>query len=174
MSPATVFQIHLVLGYVPWLLCFGAYIWPWLRSMEAVEAQRVIATLHSFRFFGLVFLVPGVIGPNLPGSFATFAAYGDFATGVLAMLALLTVRLRPLFWLFVGGFNVVGAADIIIDYYHGIQVGLAPLAGELGATYAIPIIYVPLLMITHVAAFYLLLRSRGQFAGTLAVNHATR
>jgi len=32
------------------------------------------------------------------------------------------------------------------------------LAGELGATHAIPIVYVPLLMITHVAAFYLLLR----------------
>jgi hypothetical protein len=28
----------------------------------------------------------------------------------------------------------------------------------LGATYAIPIIYVPVLMITHVVAFYLLLR----------------
>jgi hypothetical protein len=173
MSPATVFQIHLVLGYVPWLLCFGAYIWPWLRSMDAAEAQRVIATLHSFRFFGLVFLVPGVIGSNLPTGFATFAAYGDFATGLLAMLALLTARLRSLFWLFVVGFNAVGAADIVIDYYHGIQVGLAPLAGELGATYAIPIIYVPLLMITHVAAFYLLLRSRGQVAGILAGHHAS-
>ena len=100
-------------------------------------------------------------GPmNLPASFATFAAYGDFATGLLAMLALLTVRVRPLFWLFVTGFNVVGAVDIIVDYYHGNQVGLAALAGELGSTYAIPIIYVPLLMITHVAAFYLLLRPR--------------
>jgi hypothetical protein len=29
----------------------------------------------------------------------------------------------------------------------------------LGATYAIPIIYVPILMITHVVAFYLLARS---------------
>ena len=76
------------------------------------------------------------------------------------MLALLTVRVRPLFWLFVTGFNVVGAVDIIVDYYHGNQVGLAALAGELGSTYAIPIIYVPLLMITHVAAFYLLLRPR--------------
>jgi hypothetical protein len=32
------------------------------------------------------------------------------------------------------------------------------MAGQLGAAYAIPILYVPLLMITHVAAFYLLLR----------------
>ena len=160
MSPATVFQIHLVLGYVAWLLCFGAYVWPRLKSMDRVEAQRAIATLHSFRFFGLVFIVPGVVGPNLPAGFAAFAAYGDFATGVLAMLALLTVRIRPLFWLFVVAFNVVGAADILVDYYHGIQVDLPALAGQLGATYAIPIIYVPLLMITHVAAFYLLLRPR--------------
>jgi hypothetical protein len=32
------------------------------------------------------------------------------------------------------------------------------VAGELGATYAIPIICVPLLMITHIAAFCLLVR----------------
>jgi hypothetical protein len=74
MSPATIFDIHLVLGYLPWLLCFGAYVWPRLRSMDHVEAQRAIATLHSFRFFGLVFLVPGVVGPNLPAAFAVFAA----------------------------------------------------------------------------------------------------
>ncbi|MBV9247188.1 MAG: hypothetical protein JO366_20515 [Methylobacteriaceae bacterium] len=160
MSPATIFQIHLGLGYVPWLLFLGAYAWPRLKSMDPVEAQRAIATLHSFRFFGLVFLVPGIVGPNLPADFAAFAAYGDFATGLLAMLALLAVRIRPLFWAFVAAFNVVGAADILIDYGHGIQVGLAALAGELDATYAIPIVYVPALMITHVVALYLLLRPR--------------
>ena len=102
------------------------------------EAQRAIATLHSFRFFGLVFIVPGVVGPHLPAGFATFAAYGDFATGLLAMLALLSVRIRPLFWLFVVAFNLVGAVDIIVDYYHGNQVGLPALAGELGAIYCDP------------------------------------
>jgi hypothetical protein len=162
MSPETLFRIHLVLGYVVWLLCFGAYVWPWLKSMDRLEAQRAIATLHSFRFFGLVFILPGVVGPNLPAGFAAFAAYGDFATGLLAILALLTFRIRPLFWTFVVAFNLVGAADILIDYYHATQVGLPALAGELGATYAIPIIYVPLLMITHVAAFYLLARPSGR------------
>jgi hypothetical protein len=165
MSPEPLFEIHLVLGYVAWLLCFGVYIWPRLKSMDRAEAQRAIATLHSFRFFGLVFILPGVVGPNLPVSFATFAAYGDFATGVLAMMALLTVRIRPLFWSLVVAFNVVGTADLILDYYHAVQVGLPTLAGELGATYAIPIIYVPLLMITHLVAFYFLARpSRRQAA----------
>ena len=158
MSPEIIFSVQLVLGYVAWLLCFGVYIMPRLKAMDRVAAHRAIATLHSFRFFGLIFILPGVVGPHLPASFATFAAYGDLATGVLAMLALLTVRMRPLFWSFVVAFNVVGITDIVVDYYRAIQTGLPALAGQLGAGYVIPVIYVPLLMITNVAAFYLLLR----------------
>jgi hypothetical protein len=158
MTPETIFRIHLVLGYVAWLLFFGAYVSPRLRSMDGIDAQRAIATLHSFRFFGLVFILPGVVGTGLPTSFATFAAYGDFATGVLAILALLTVRIRPLFWTFVVAFNVAGAADILIDYYRATAAGLPFIAGQLDAMYWIPILYVPLLMITHVIAFYLMLR----------------
>jgi hypothetical protein len=164
MSTATIFNIQLVLGYVPWLLFLGAYVWPRLKMMDRVEVQRAIATLHSFRFFGLVFLVPGVVGPNLPADFAAFAAYGDFATGVLAMLALLTTRMRPLFWLFVVAFNVAGTVDIVVDYVHGYQLGLADLAGQLGGGYAIVMIYVPLLMITHVVAFYSVLRPQPKVA----------
>ena len=162
MSETILFQTHLVLGYVAWLLCFGAYIWPRLKAMEHFDAQRAIATLHGFRFFGLVFMLPGVVGPNLPAGFASFAAYWDFATGVLALLALLSVRARPLFWLFVLAFNVVGFVDLVMDYAHAIQGGLPGAPGQLGAAYAIPIIYVPLLMITHIAAFYLLLRALRQ------------
>jgi len=161
MSPQTLFETHLVLGYVAWLLCFRVYILPRLRSIGRMEAHRAIATLHSFRFFGLVFILPGVVGPNLPSGFATFAAYGDFATGVLAILALLSVRIRPLFWSLVVAFNLAGAADIVIDYYHATRAGLPAIAGQLGATYAIPILYVPLLMITHFAAFYWLVRPAG-------------
>jgi hypothetical protein len=139
--------------------------------MDPVEAQRAIATLHSFRFFGLVVIIPGVVGPNPPVDFAEFAAYGDFATGVLAMLALFTVRMRSLFWLFVVAFNLVGAADILIDYYHGIQLDLPALSGQLAATYWIPIIYVPILVITHFAAFYLL--SRPEPVRSLTVDAAT-
>ena len=168
MSTEPIFQTHLVLGYVAWLLCFGAYILPWLKSMDRMQAHRAIATLHSFRFFGLVFILPGVVSPNLPASFATFAAYGDFATGLLAMLALLTVSIRPAFWLFVVAFNLVGTADLIVDYTHAIQVGLPARAGELGAAYAIPIIYVPLLMITHLTAFYFLLRAQPRAAQAIA------
>ncbi len=157
MSPQIIFPIHLVLGYVAWLLFFGVYILPRLRSMSRLEAHRAIAALHSFRFFGLVFILPGVVG-HLPASFASFAADGDFATGILALLALLTVRVRPLFWSFVVAFNLVGVADILLDYFHAIRAGLPAIAGQMGAAYVIPILYVPMLMITHFVALYWLLR----------------
>ncbi len=160
MSPPIIFLMHLVLGYVACLLCFGAYVLPRLKSMEPMEAQRVIATVHSFRFLGLVFLLPGVVGPNLPAGFATFAAYGDFATGILAILALLTFRVRPLFWSFVVAFNLAGTADLVLNYFHAIRLGLPAMAGQLGAAYVVPILYVPMLMITHVVSFYWLLRPR--------------
>jgi hypothetical protein len=157
MSTTRIFQLQLVLGYVPWLLCFMAYAWPRLKAMDRLEAHRAIAALQSFRFFGLVFIVPGVVGANLPPGFATYAAYGDFATGVLAMLALMAFRSRQLFLPLVVLFNLVGVADILIDYYHGNQLGLPALAGQLGGVYWVPVIYVPLLMIAHIAAFRLLL-----------------
>ena len=160
MSTHQIFTLQLVLGYVAWLLCFRAYVWPRLRSMQRVDAHRAIAALHSFRFFGLVFVVPGVVGEQLPHSFASFAAYADLATGVLAMLALLSLRVRPLYWVAVVAFNGVGMADLLLDYFHAVRAGLPVMAGELGAAYGIPIIYVPLLMITHVAAFYMLMHPK--------------
>ncbi|MFL5294978.1 MAG: hypothetical protein ACJ798_01220 [Phenylobacterium sp.] len=160
MPTAAVFGLQLILGYVPWLLFLGAYAWPWMRSMDPARAQRMIATLHSFRFFGLVFIVPGVVGRDLPAAFATSAAYGDFATGLLAMLALAAFRVRPLFWALVVAFNLVGTADLLANYYNGVRLGLPERAGELAATYWIPVLYVPALMITHGLAFYLLVRAR--------------
>ena len=73
--------------------------------------------------------------------------------------------MRPLFWLFVVMFNLLGAVELVFDYYHAIQLGLPAVAGELGVAYAIPILYVPLLMITHAVAFYLLLRPLGKKQG---------
>ena len=148
------------------IFCPGSSRW------SGFQAQRVIATLHSFRFFGLVFLLPGVVGPNLPAGFATFAAYGDFATGVLAILALLTVRIRPLFWSFVVAFNLVGTVDILVDYYHAIRVGLPALRGSWAPHTVIPIIYVPMLMITHFLAFYWLVRPQSKMSSVLVSDAA--
>jgi len=68
----------------------------------------------------------------------------------------------------------VGVIDLILDYYHAVQVGVPAMAGQFGSAYAIPIIYVPVLMITHIVAFYLLLRPEPKvvrsFAGEVAIS----
>jgi hypothetical protein len=158
MAASAIFQIDMALGYVAWALCIARYVWPRLRVIDRVDALCAIATLHSFRFFGLVFLLPGFVGPGLPGAFAAPTAYGDLTTALLAMSVLLTARVPALFRPLVWTFNVVGAADLIMATSLAIRVDLPSVAGQLGAGYAIPILYVPLLLLTHGVAFVLLLR----------------
>ena len=158
MPVQAIFLIDMALGYLAWALCVGGYVWPRLRAMDPAPAHRAIATLHSFRFFGLVFLLPGFVGANLPQGFAAPAAYGDLATALLAILALLTTRVRFVFWPLVWAFNLVGLADLVIDTTLAVKLDLPSVAGQLGAGYAILMLYVPALFWTHVAALWLLLR----------------
>jgi len=158
MHPQDIFNIDMALGYLAWALCIATYVWPRLRAMDQVEAHRAIATFNSFRFFGLAFLLPGFVGSNLPQSFATPVAYGDLATALLAILVLLTVRVRFLFWPLIWAFNLVGLADLVIATSRAVSANVPSVAGQLGAAYAIPMLYVPALFWTHILAFWLLLR----------------
>jgi len=158
MPPSEIFLTDMALGYLAWGLLIATYVWPRLKVMDSVDGHRAIATFNSFRFFGLVFLLPGFVGPNLPVAWATAAASGDFATALLAIMALLTVRRRFLFWSLVWAFNLVGIADLIVDTVLASRMGLPSMAGQLGAGYAIPILYVPALFWMHVLALWLLVR----------------
>lgn len=44
MSPTLLFQLHLILGYFAWALCFATYLWPRLRGLTPLSAHRAIAT----------------------------------------------------------------------------------------------------------------------------------
>lgn len=158
MLSNNIFLIDMALGYLASVLFIAAYVWPWLKAMDRVEAHRAIATFNSFRFLGLAFLLPGFVGPNLPPGFAAPVAYGDLATAVLALLALLTVRMRFAFWPLVWVFNLVGLADLIIDTARAVSLNLPSVAGQLGAGYAVLMLYVPALFWMHLLAFWLLLR----------------
>jgi hypothetical protein len=158
MLAQTIFRITLPLGYLVWGLSLVTYVWPRLVRMKPADAHRLIATFHSFRFFGLVFLLPGFVGSDLSPAFAVPAAYGDLAASLLAISALVAFRIRLLYWPLVVAFNVVGLGDLLIDFWNAVQIDMPNHAGELGAAFAIPVLYVPALIITHVFAFLLLTR----------------
>jgi hypothetical protein len=116
----------------------------------------------SFPECVLAFLVPGVVSPDLPGAFARPAAYGDLIAAALALLALAALPSRlgiVLVWVF----NLWGSADLLYAFYQGL-IGVRLQPGQLGATYFIPTVVVPLLLITHGLVFRLLLQGDGAAA----------
>jgi len=157
MSPQLLFGISVLFSFLAWGAVARLYLWPFLRSQTRVGALRPILILHSFRFVGLAFLVPGVVSPDLPLAFALPAAYGDLAAAVLALLALATLR-KGVGTILVWAFNLLGTADLLYAFYNGSRtiVGLNP--GLQGAAYFLPTVGVPLLLVTHVLVFRLLLR----------------
>jgi hypothetical protein len=140
--------------------------------MERVEAQSVIATVHSFRFFGLGFILPGRRRPQSSRRLRHVRCLRRLCNRDRGHVGPSHGEGTSALWLFVVAFNFVGTFDIILDYYHAVRLGLPALAGQLGAAYAIPIIYVPVLMITHFGAFYWLLRPQPK-ASPVLISDAT-
>ena len=159
MREQACFFVSIVFSFIAWGLVTGSVIWPELRRRGRAEALRPLLMLHSFRFVGLAFLVPGVVSPDLPRVFAEGAAYGDI---VAAALALLTLALLPgrlgivAAWIF----NLWGSADILHANYEGIRLGVQP--GQMGAAYFLPTFIVPLFLITHGLMFWLLVRNENE------------
>jgi hypothetical protein len=158
MQPQLVFVISVLMGFVVWGMIGARYIWPALRSRPRTEALRPVLQLHTFRFVGLAFLVPGVVSPDLPDAFAQPAAYGDLATSILALLAIATLG-SPLGTIIVWVFNIIGTVDLLNAFYQADRLGVGITPGLQGAAYFIPTVLVPLLLVTHALVFRILLRT---------------
>ena len=155
MPPQVYFFVSIAFALVAWGVVAKRYIWPRLRQLPQAEALRPLLILHSFRFVGLAFLVTGVVSPELPSAFAHPAAYGDIVAAALALLALATLPSKAgvaIAWIF----NLWGSFDLLDAFYQGGTAGLMP--GQLGAAYFIPTLLVPLMLITHVLMFRILLQ----------------
>jgi hypothetical protein len=161
MLPQLCFFVSVAFGFIAWGIVTTRYIWPKLRVLQRAEALRPLLILHSFRFVGLAFLVPGVVSADLPPAFAHADAYGDIVAATLALLALVSLPRRGgvvIAWIF----NLWGSADLLNAFYQGNAVGLMP--GQLGAAYFLPTLVVPLLLITHGLAFRILLQHQSESA----------
>lgn len=163
------FFVSIAFSLTAWGIITARYIWPELRVRPRADALRPVLMLHTFRFIGLAFLIPGVVSPDLPSAFAHSAAYGDL---IAALLAMLSLRLLPsaagvaASWIA----NLWGAVDILNAFYQANHAGL--LAGQLGAAYFLPTVIVPLLLITHGLAFRILLQRQSERAMQESRNQA--
>ena len=155
MLPQLYFFVSIAFAFIAWGVVAKQYIWPKLRLLPRTEALRPLLILHSFRFEGLAFLIPGVVSPDLPSTFAHSAATGDIIAATLALVSLALLSRGAavvIAWIF----NLWGSADLLNAFYHANAARLVP--GQLGVTYFIPTLVVPLLLITHGLAFRILLQ----------------
>lgn len=160
MNALALFGVSALMSLVSSAVIATLYVWPRLRIMNRNQALIPLVAPHMFfRFLGLSFLVPGVVAPSLQASFAIPAACGDFAAGILAIIATILLA-KQASWAIaaVWVFNVWGTADFLFAVYQGLHVRIDP--GALGADFFILTAIVPPLLVTHFLIFRLLFRSK--------------
>lgn len=156
MSVDFILPLGITFALISWALIFRWYIHPFVKEFPIERVIEPILFLHTFRYVGLMFLVPGVTSEILDTRFSYPAAYGDLMAALLAFVAISAIRLKASrALLFVWVFNLWGIADLLNAVGRGI---LFTNDGHLGATYWIPATIVPLLLVTHVYVFILLIK----------------
>lgn len=152
MNVLAIFGLQFALSLLVYSLLARWFLAPRLRSESRDRALFWLTLPHAGRHLGMLFLVPGIVSAELPGSFSAPAAYGDLLAGVLAVIVLIALRQQwrgrlALAWLF----NIVGTVDLLNALSH------AEVVPHLHAAMVIPTFFVPLLLVTHAMIFKRLL-----------------
>jgi hypothetical protein len=154
-------HIHFFISYAAAFLVFGLigkwYLWPALRDRTPETALTPLLLYACLRVNGLMFLMPGLVSPDLPRPFAVPTAYGDVTAAVLALLAVACLRSEsilatPAVWLF----NIVGFLDLVYANVSTFKDNVDPV--QLGVSYYLAVLNVPAMLVVHVIIFVYLLR----------------
>jgi hypothetical protein len=144
-------------NFITWSIAPTLYVLPHLRGQKRAEAMRPLLLLHSFRFVGLAFLVPGVVSPDLPAAWARRAAYGDIVhrcrNSRLGGVRRAQEQVGNGPGVAIQRLGFSGPSLCVLSRQPA---GLEP--GQLGAGDFIVTVLVPLLLVTHGLVFWLLLR----------------
>jgi hypothetical protein len=81
--------IHFFISYSVAFLAFGLiakwYVWPNIKGRSLKVALSPLLLYACLRVNGLMFVMPGIVSPELPDGFAVPTAYGDLTAVVLAL-----------------------------------------------------------------------------------------
>ena len=167
MPIALIYGVTVAFGLLAWSVFAAQYLWPTMSKRERTDALRPILVLHSFRYIGLVALIPGVVSPEL-ASTDSLVGWPTVIWRPRSWPSLLSPLLgRGCLELLVWIFNSFGTADLLNAFYQGGRISLADNPGMLGAGYFLPIFGVPLLLVTHILVFRLLMRKETALSSLL-------
>ena len=158
MEPIVLFGIQFTLALAAYSLIAWWYVAPRLSRLPRYEALALVIWVHAFRIVGATILAPGAVAAAVPAEFRTMIGYGDMATAVLALTALVALRFRvsgaiTLVWLFLA----VGLLDTVNAIIQSTRFSVFDYA--LGVNWVIVTLYVPVLLVSSVLIFTQLRRS---------------
>jgi hypothetical protein len=157
MEPIVLFGIQFSFSLLAYALIAAWYGAPRLSRLPRELALVPLLWIHVFRIVGGTILAPGAVDAAVPSEFRTMVGYGDIATAVLALVALIALRARfggaiALIWLCLA----VGALDTVNAIIQSVRYGVT--AYPLGVNWVIVTIYVPALLVSSVLIFIQLRR----------------
>ena len=158
MEPIVLFGIQFTLALVAYGLIAWWYVAPRLSRLPREVALAPVLWVHAFRIVGGTILAPGAVAASVPAEFRTMIGYGDMATAVLALVALVALRFRlsaaiALVWLCLG----VGLLDTVNAIIQSMRFSV--FNDALGVNWVIVTMYVPALLVSSVLIFIQLRRS---------------
>ncbi len=159
MQPIVLFGLQFTFSLVAYSLAAWWYLVPRLARLPREMALVPLVWIHVLRIAGGTILAPGAVGDAVPMDFRTMIGYGDMLTALLAMVALVALRLRvryaiALVWLFV----LVGLIDTVNAIIESMRYSVFNY--PLGVNWVIVTTYVPALLVSSVLIFIHLRRPR--------------
>ena len=94
MAPIVLFGTQFTFFLVIYAVVAWWYVAPRLSGLPREVALVPLVWVHVFRMVGGTILAPGAVDAAVPMEFRTMIGYGDMATAVLALVALLALRAR--------------------------------------------------------------------------------
>jgi hypothetical protein len=164
MPPIVLFGIQFTFSLAAYALIAWWYVSPRLSSLPREVALVPLVWVHVFRIVGGTILAPGAVDASVPADFRTMIGYGDMATALLALLALIALRLRwrgaiALVWICIA----VGLLDTVNAIIESMRYSVFTHA--LGVNWIIVTMYVPALLVSTVLIFMQLRRPSRVSAG---------
>jgi hypothetical protein len=161
MDPFVLFGVQFTLSLVAYALIASWYVEPRLSRMTRALALVPLLWIHAFRVVGGTILAPGAVDPGVPMEFRTMVGLGDLVTGLLALVALVALRLRlqvaiGLVWVCL----VVGTVDTVNAIVQSVRFDV--FTYPLGVNWVIVTTYVPALLVSSLLILRHLLRREAE------------
>jgi hypothetical protein len=159
MSDYGYLAIQFSMAIAAYLLIFRTYLHPWLREQTFEAAVMPFLIFHIFRYLGLALLVTGQVDPEVSRSALSIMAYGDLASGVCALIAVVAIVHSSRFVVpLVVLFSIVGIADLITIGPTALNAGV--IVSDIGTMWFFLVTFAPVLLLSHI---YIIARLIGHF-----------